>query len=635
MVGFFPTPYPDELLYSVLARYYLWSPNISPKVALKELFGKTTMIATFDLPSHIESLLENLTPGSKHTSESFTQQNTLFPFYAPFLPLERSKMVYDSMQKHCSGDIHTRTGITASSVPQIKFFRFCQNCLQEDIEIYGEPYWHRVHQIAGVLICPIHQILLQNSIIKIQNENRHEFYAADVDNCIFKPYLVEYDKVTLTKLLEIAKDTEEVLNSALPSKSGEWFRRKYTSLLIEKGLATASGRIYQKEFINEFINYYGRVFLQLVHSEIDIDNENNWLSSIVRKHRKVFHPLRHLLLIRFLEQSISEFFESENKEQNQFGEGSWTCFNGAANHYLQKAIKTVSVSYSHDIKKIIGTFSCDCGFVYSTSDTDVPHSQKLSYGKIKSFGKMWERKLKKLLIDEKVSLREAGRQLKVDTKTVILHAKQLGIIKENKATDNTSTIDSSEIFRNKRKEYRSIWTQEKRKHRSSSRKELRKINPKIYIWLYRNDSKWLESNSPPKKQIVSDKQIVDWANRDNQIYSQSQLIIQQLSNQIPLVRITNGIVSNKLGLRSMIQKHLDKLPKTKALLEKSTESVEQFQLRRIRWAISKLFAENNMIRNWEVVRLAGLGKITAQKFDEIITAEIEFFYRQNLQKKVV
>jgi Tn7-like transposition protein D/TniQ len=634
MVGFFPTPYPDELLYSVLARYYLWSPNISPKVALKELFGKTTVVATFDLPSHIENLLENLTPGSKHTSKSFTQQNTLFPFYAPFLPRERGKIVYGSMRKHYSGDIHTRTGITASSVPQIKFFRFCQNCLQEDIESYGEPYWHRVHQIAGVLICPTHQTLLQNSSIKIQNENRHEFYAADVDNCIFKPYLVEYDKVTMTGLLDIAKDTEEILNSALPSKSGKWFRRKYTSLLIEKGLATASGRIHQKEFINEFINYYGRSFLQLVHSDIDIDNENNWLSSIVRKHRKVFHPLRHLLLIRFLEQSISEFFENENKEQNPFGEGSWTCFNGAANHYLQKTIKSVSVSYSHDIKKLVGTFSCDCGFVYSTSDTDVPHSQKLSYGKIKSFGKMWERKLKKLLIDKKVSLREASRQLKVDTKTVILHAKKLGFIPENKATENTSNIDSLQLFRFKRKEYRSLWIKEKRKHQSFSKTELRKINSKIYIWLYRNDSKWLESNSPPKKQIVSDKQIVDWANRDDLIYSQSQLIIQQLSNQLPLVRITNGIIANKLGLRSLLQKYLDKLPKTKALLEKSTESVEQFQLRRIRWAISKLFAEKNMIRNWEVVRLAGLGKITAQKFDKIITAEIEFFYRQNLQKKV-
>jgi hypothetical protein len=519
MVGFFPTPYPDELLYSVLARYYLWSSNISPKVALKELFGKTTVVATFDLPSHIESLLENLTPGSKHTSESFTQQNTLFPFYAPFLPLERGKIVYDSMQKHYSGDIHTRTGITASSVPQIKFFRFCQNCLQEDIEIYGEPYWHRVHQIAGVLICPTHQILLQNSSIKIQNENRHEFYPADVENCIFKPYLVEYDKVTLTGLLGIAKDTEEILNSALPSKSGEWFRRKYTSLLIEKGLATASGRIYQKEFINEFISYYGQSFLRLVHSEIDINNENNWLSSIVRKHRKVFHPLRHLLLIRFLEQNISEFFESENKEQNPFGEGSWTCFNGAAKHYLQKTIKTVAVSYSHDIKKLIGTFSCGCGFIYSTSDSNAPHSQKLSYGKIKAFGKVWERKLKKLLIDEKVSLREAGRQLKVDTKTVILHAKKLGLIQENKATENTSNINPPELFRLKLKEYRSIWKQEQKKNHSLSKTELRKINPKIYIWLYRNDSKWLELNSPPKKQIVSDRQIVDWVNRDDLIYS--------------------------------------------------------------------------------------------------------------------
>lgn len=84
MLGFFPAPYPDELLYSTLARYYAWSANVSPKVALQELFGRTTVVATFNLPSHIESLVQNLPFGSKHTVEGLIRQHTLYPLYAPF-----------------------------------------------------------------------------------------------------------------------------------------------------------------------------------------------------------------------------------------------------------------------------------------------------------------------------------------------------------------------------------------------------------------------------------------------------------------------------------------------------------------------------------------------------------------------
>lgn len=257
MVGFFPTRYPDELLYSVLARYYAWSANLSPKVALQELFGRTTAIATFDLPSQLENLVENLPFGSKHTVESLIRQHTLYPIYAPFLPPDRSKAVFDSMRGHFSGDIHTRTGIMASAVPQINFFRFCPVCLREDTEEHGEPYWHRIHQIAGVLICPIHQVRLQNSRVKIQGDNRHEFCAADAENCIFKPLIVNYTKATLDKLTSLTHDVSLILKQPFSSKSGDWFRKRYQSLLIDRGLATASGRIYQKELMNEFVNFYG------------------------------------------------------------------------------------------------------------------------------------------------------------------------------------------------------------------------------------------------------------------------------------------------------------------------------------------------------------------------------------------
>lgn len=458
MVGFFPSPYPDELLYSILARYHIWSANISPKATLKQLFGKDNLSATFDLPSHIERLIRNLPLGSLHTVESFVQQNTLFPFYAPFLTTERSKLVLESMRQHSFGDIHARVGIMASPIPQIKFFRFCPICLQEDIESYGEPYWHRIHQIIGVLVCPAHLILLQNSDIKAQGENRHEFHPADVENCHFKPHVVNYDNNTLDKLINLAKNISKILNLTLPSLASEQFCDKYKSLLIERGLATASGRVHQKELVNEFINFYGKTFLQLVYSSIDITNENNWLSSIVRKHRKIFHPLRHLLLIHFLGQDISIFFEDQKRLSHPFGEGPWVCFNGATKHYLQKTIQSMCISYSHDSKKLIGTFSCECGFVYSTTNASISYGQKLTPGKIKSFGNKWERKLKELLVNKKVSFRGAARELNVDTNTVIHNAAKLGIIKEKRVNSKLKDGASQDIL-TKQKEYRKTWIQ--------------------------------------------------------------------------------------------------------------------------------------------------------------------------------
>lgn len=606
MPGFFPAPYPDELLYSTLARYYAWSANISPKAALQELFGRTTVVATFDLPSHIESLVQNLPFGSKHTVESLIQQHTLYPFYAPFLPADRAETVFDSMSGHYSGDIHTRAGIMASAIPQINFFRFCPICLREDSEKHGEPYWHRVHQIAGVLICSVHQVRLQNSTVKVQGDNRHEFYAADAENCIFKPWIVNYTKSTLDKLTLLSQDVNLFMNQSFSPKSGDWFRKQYQSLLIDKGLATASGRIYQKDLIREFVSFYGKEFLQLVHSEVDYKDENNWLSGIVRKHRKVFHPVRHLLIIRFLNQDAAAFFANE-KEDEPFGSGAWTCFNGASKHYLEKTITSVSVSYSHDAKKLIGTFSCSCGFVYLTSDSYVSYSDKLSFGKIKSFGKIWERKLKKLLTEKRVSLREAARQLKVDTKTVIRHAERLKLIdKKWKVSEMQSNSQTTTDESNLKENSRAAWLKARKDYPSSSKTALRKKFPADFIRLYRSDRKWLNHNSPKKRRLVTSNERVNWTQRDERILTSVQKTIKILQQQTPPVRITIGSVSRILGLRALLEKHLDKLPNTKAFLLAQVESVEEFQIRRIRWAAGELSSRGNIVKEWEVMRFAGI-----------------------------
>jgi hypothetical protein len=79
MVSFFPKPYPDEILYSVIARYHIRSGNTSPKVTLRELFNSQSTVATADLPCNLNSLIENLESFSNHTVENLIYKNTLYP----------------------------------------------------------------------------------------------------------------------------------------------------------------------------------------------------------------------------------------------------------------------------------------------------------------------------------------------------------------------------------------------------------------------------------------------------------------------------------------------------------------------------------------------------------------------------
>lgn len=618
MIGFFPTPYPDELLYSIVARYYVWSANTSPKVALEELFGRRNVVATFDLPSHIESLVENLPFGSKHTIEGFIQKNTLYPFYSPFLPPKRAEIVLDSMGKHFSGDIHTRVGIMAGAIPQIKYFRFCPICLREDIENFGEPYWHRIHQIVGLLICPIHQVWLQNSVIKVQGENRHEFYASDIKNCISKPILVNYNKKIFDNLFVLSQDVDELLKREFKSKDGKWFQAKYQSLLIDRGLATASGRIHQRSLAQEFNNFYEAEFLRMLHSTADIKSDYTWLTEITRKHRKAFHPLRHLLLIRFLGKSVLEFFEEEEITQHLFGAGPWICFNGASNHYLQKNITSVAVSYSSDVKKLIGTFSCACGFTYSTSDVSIPNSKNPRFAKIKAFGKIWERKLTKLLIEKKVSLREVSRQLKVAINTIIRHGERLKIIAIKPQVDSLISTDLTETKSQKKDTYREIWRKTRKENPTFSKTLLRKKNPAVFIWLYRNDGKWLNRNSPRKAKVAKKSQRIDWQKRDELILGQVQIVFQQLWKRIPPVRITINAIGKTINLKSVLDRHLDKLPTTKNFLLSKVESVEQFQIRRIYWAANKIESNGEIVKTWKVMRFAGIKNTCSESLKQVI-----------------
>ncbi|BAY32884.1 Tn7-like transposition protein D [Nostoc carneum NIES-2107] len=624
MLGFFPSPYPDEILYSILARYHIRSGNTSPKITLRELFNSENTIATVDLPSNLNSLMQNIKLVSNYQVEDFIYKHTLFPFYNVFLPPKRASQVIDSMKAEFGGDIHTRAGIMASSIKMLRSLRFCPQCLQEDLQKYGEAYWHRIHQIPGVLVCPFHCITVQDSIISTQGLNRHEYYAASSENCPISS-IETYSEETLNKLLLLAQDSWYLINSKFVSRELEWFQKKYIALLISKGFSTASGRVNQKKLLDNFLFFYGHEILTAVNSMVSYEKSQNWLFSIFRKHRKSFHPIRHLLTIRFLSNSLDEFF-SNHYEYKPFGDAPWLCLNAATEHYLQAVVNHLVISHCLDNKKPLGTFSCSCGMVYCRTGPDETEEDKLRIGKVIKFGSVWEQKLKELVEIQKLGLRKTARQLNVDPRTVIRYTSLLGLkthwksIKEAKPLDKeVLELNPVNYFNSINIKYREAWKDLQYQYPEASKTALRRLAKGTYAWLYRHDKEWLHQNSPDFKVSVPSLGKVDWVKRDKQVLEEVKKAVLSLLSAEKPVRITIGRIGRTINLLALLEKHLSEMPLTKAYLDSVIETVEDFQIRRIQWAIQQLDNHGEEILAWKVIRVAGLG----ENCSEIVQAYLE------------
>ncbi len=395
MLSFFPTPYPDEILCSVFARYHIRSGNIKPEETLLELFNSRHITVRADLPYNLAYLIKKLPLLSPYTVESLIQKHTLYPIYAVFMPNRRSAIL-----RYMKGEWGTYVyrGI-ASSFHMPRYFRFCPLCLFEDLHTFGEAYWHRLHQTPGVLVCPIHAVALSDSIAPIFG-HWHKVCVASLNNCPCGGHSQEnYSESTLEKLLLLASDIEWLMTrdlKSLPCKELDWFHIQYIANLTRRGLATTDRRVDEQGLRQKLLSFYGSEFLEV--QGIDVSYDNRFLFDILHLHMEVFDPVMHLLMIRFLTNSLAKFFAGKSKYK-PFGNGPWLCLNPACEHYLKSVITKVvmhSKSYAGQLYSYIenprGTFECNCGFKYSRSGADTTEVDKFRFEIILAFGQLWEQK---------------------------------------------------------------------------------------------------------------------------------------------------------------------------------------------------------------------------------------------------
>ncbi len=115
---------------------------------------------------------------------------------------------------------------------------------------------------------------------------------------------------------------------------------------------------------------------------------------------------------------------------------------------------------------------------------------------------------------------------------------------------------------------------------------------------------------------------VDWAERDKQVLEKVKTAVQTLLSAEKPARITICRIGKSIGLLALLEKHLAEMPLTKVYLESVTETVEDFQIRRIKWAIQRLDDCGEEIQSWKVIRLAALGENCSERVQAALESEL-------------
>ena len=542
-MNFFPTPYPDEILYSTLARYCIRSGNIKEIHNFEDLFGTRNCIAVMELSTQLDALIENMPISTKYTAEYFIYKHTLFPYLAAFIPRDRAEKIIETMKNGEGAVSYMRIGLISNSINLNKYFRFCPECFKEDIERFGEPYWHRSHQVTGVFVCLKHKIPLYNSTELIRAGNRQRFISASCKNCIVEKE-ISYSNYLMKKMLWMAGDVEILLNNQFGFKKTEWFRNQFRVKLIEKGYARMNNYIHQKKLKQDFVDFYGHEYLALVQSPVSV-NSGGWLPDMVRNNDRTTYSIRYLLLARFLGIPVADLFNTK----------------------------------------------------LGSNDEDENN--------IDAYQELWDQRLIELT-QSGLSIREISDILKSSAKTIRKAIDRLGVEEFWKFNGGGKYLHSkftdTEEFRMKRERLREKWLELHAQYPDKSSSQIRKNNDGVYAWLKRYDSEWMEENYRRIKTVVN---TVDWDKRDAELLPQVKEVVKEMREGKP-ERITWTTIGSKLGISGWLSKKKEKLPLVKAYIESQVESMEEFHVRKIKWGIEELERQGKEMTLWNLVETAGV-----------------------------
>ena len=339
MISFFPEVYPDELAYSLFARYGVRSGYTHYRAIADDLFtshtAKPNLEFIIELSQDAYRAITSIMP-----FERFILNHTMFPYYARFLPVERRQKAFwhlISMDKRFNDSLYMRRNKTQHR----QWLRYCPLCVEADRERYGETYWHRVHQLDHIDICPIHGCYLHNSSVSITSKDSPSLIHAET----IIPVQSVTENCSNSIELEIAKYVSQVFSTEPKIDNAATIGAYMHSKLENTKYLSTRGKA---RFLSLLTHDYNEFFCMLPN----LTTKEQWqIEKIFSNHR--CHTYDVCLLAFFLGIPASELIEMKlpEKTQTQLFDEKIIALHNLGFNYRQISIE---LGASYDYCKLVG-----------------------------------------------------------------------------------------------------------------------------------------------------------------------------------------------------------------------------------------------------------------------------------------
>jgi len=582
--SYIPPMLPDELLYSWVGRLLVLNSWGTRPASARMLFGGTSKVA-IDLPTQLDAM--RLILGSSLPCDSvaaLVDASTLLPYYRTFLDPRRYTHVLEAMLYGSALALRSRLGLPAHRFEGRPQLRFCPICVAEDVREFSCFYWHRQHHLPEVTCCIRHNIILE----AYRDEDEQ-------DRCVCYPGrpVEKILGVAPTPVqLSFAESSHELLEIPIYDIDPAERSKIYKEEIFNQGYGIRKGQVAYPELVMAIREYY-QDFSGLTCQQRLLSTTSSplrWLRDILERPQRYLHPICHILLIKFLFRSISNFRDISNSTN------SLSRTNDEDSSLLPK--KSHVKGCVIDTQDLLLNNSLSCREVARRTgkcvNTIVSYRRRLSLP-IKERPKKIDA-FKKLAISRGLAAGQPIAKLASDTgfSCRTIYRVLDGSFQER--GNYKVKLLQSELRKRRRN-----WMLLLDKSKGLGISKAKAARPADYAWLYRNDRTWLlKANSSRRKSHRQLKQ-VDWEERDKMLCLKINATVSSILQISPPQRVSSSRILSMIGDPSASWSS-KRMPNATSALRSLSESVSDFKRRRVDYAINLLGPAANL---WEVKRFAG------------------------------
>ena len=543
---FFPAAFPDETLHSVLSRYVRLCGIGSRQAAFAGERAAASFSQNVAFPSRLAEFVESLPRGTGLSVLGVIRRHTLLPYYAPFL----TRAQLDQMQASMAGDgkgLMLKAGVYASRLAGASRVRFCPSCITEDRAHAGAAYWHRVHQIPGVLVCPHH-----GRMLKIVDPSRYSRYSRllnmpDEDSVQAHSVQLDAPTDTIPGLHKIALSSLQLLSVELTTLSASSVRSCLLQGAADLDLASGAHRLNLHKLAGHMASFFKTLPAAWEYSilgESPADAPATWVTKLLRKPRRTHHPLKFIVLANALKVDLASML--------------------SINSPCIPEVKRVSMRA-------------------------VPSRQSVPIGPaIERLDRLPAAVWKLALAGAEA--REIASALDVS---------RVFVYRSIRAIDG-----GPDSWRKAR------FIKELSDRRAAFESEYRLLHAhdcQGYAWLYRCDRDWLSDCVAKRGSAHANR--ADCAGKFAALDATLARQVSECAERLRAlsgkpVRISRTRIGRELHVLSRFEKQLSKLPLCAAALARACESSEEFHVRRLQWAEAKLLSERQVVTRSALYRTA-------------------------------